>query len=211
MKKKVAMLTVAGALMSTVFVPFSDAQASENTQKTVANHSETIQSQIVSNESKAPFKAPIQPQIIESEAKSPFKDPGLSVNQNGTLMIQDGGQKVIVNDGGFNWQWLGSYDGDNVAWNAFDKHMSSALIAGLGGSIAGILVKNFAKGVAGYITSQLIGSIHKNANENVWFTVHKFYDYDAVNVYVKYRVWVYSSPSRERSSIIQFYEEIHRT
>ncbi|UIJ70207.1 hypothetical protein LW858_33705 (plasmid) [Bacillus cereus] len=89
--------------------------------------------------------------------------------------------------------------------------MSSALMAGLGESIAGIIVNTFAKGVAGYISSQLIASIHKNANENVWFTVHKFYDYDAVNVYVKYRVWVYSDPSKSRSSIVKFYEEIHRT
>ncbi|PGO56280.1 hypothetical protein CN980_31965 [Bacillus cereus] len=211
MKSKIATLTVTGALLSTVFVPFSDAQASENTKQTVANHSEAIQPQVISNESKAPYKEPIQPQIIESEVKSPFKDPGMSVNQNGTLMIQDGGQKVIVADGGFNWQWLGSYDGDNVAWSTFDKHMSSALMAGLGGSIAGIVVYNFAKGVAGYITGQLINTIHKNANEKIWYTVHKFYDYDAVNVYVKYRVWVYSDPSRSRGSIIKFYEEIHRT
>lgn len=89
--------------------------------------------------------------------------------------------------------------------------MSSALLAGLGGSIAGIIVNTFAKGVAGYITSQLIGSVHKNQNDKVWFTVHKFYDYDAVNVYVKYCVWIHSDPSRSRGSIIKYYEEIHRT
>lgn len=211
MRKQIAMLTVTGALLSTVLVPFSDVQASENPKKTVANHSEAIQPQFISNESKVPYKEPIQPQIIEGESKSPFKDPDMSMNQNGTLMIQDGGEKVIISEGTYNWRWLGSYDGDNVAWSTFDKHMSSALMAGLGGSIAGIIVNTFAKGVAGYITGQLINNIHKNANEKVWFTVHKFYDYDAVNVYVKYRVWVYSSPSRERSSIIKFYEEIHRT
>ncbi|EJR56883.1 hypothetical protein [Bacillus toyonensis] len=194
MKNKIAMLTVTGALLSTVLVPFSDAQAAENTPKTVANQVKKI-----------------EPQIISYEAKSPFKEPDMSANPNGTLMIQDGGQKVIVNDGGFNWRWLNSYEGDNVVWNQFDKHMSSALMAGLGGSIAGILVYNFAKGVAGYISAQLIASIHRNANDNVWYTVHKLYDYDAVNVYVKYRVWVYSDPSKSRGSLIKFYEEIHRT
>ncbi|WP_260869801.1 hypothetical protein [Bacillus thuringiensis] len=75
MRKQIAMLTVTGALFSTVLVPFSDVQASENTKKTVANHSEAIQPQFISNESKVPYKEPIQPQIIEGESKSPFKDP----------------------------------------------------------------------------------------------------------------------------------------
>ncbi|PEY35757.1 hypothetical protein CN354_15165 [Bacillus cereus] len=187
--KKITTLAVTAAILSTVIIPFSDVKAAENEVK-----KQEIQSNLQG----------ITPQL-------PSKAPVIKLTNTGNLAIQDGSQEIIVREDDYNrynWKYLDTQEGNNVSYNKFDQYMQGALVAGLGGSIAGFLVSGWAKGVAGYISGQIGLSIPKN--KNVWYTVQKFYDYDSVNVYIKYRVWVYSNSSKSRSSLIKFYEEIHK-
>ncbi|MGG0240670.1 hypothetical protein [Bacillus rhizoplanae] len=108
---------------------------------------------------------------------------------------------VYPTEGSFNWTFKGTSYGNNVFYNSSYSYLVGAVTAGLSGSILALITSKFASGVAGYI----LGSVSLPKPTNYWWTIKKWEDKDAYNVYVKYDIKIYSDSSR--SKLVDSYSE----
>lgn len=119
---------------------------------------------------------------------------------------KDSPQKVVINDGGYNWKYLTTYNGSNV----FSNTTTSWLLTAAGGGIAGWAGKAIGNAILSNIAGALVGkaSSDLNVGTNYYWTVKKYVDKDAYNVYVKYDIKIYSNSSRTK--LVKSYVQVHK-
>lgn len=191
MKKTVLVGSSLALLLGTGLAFNPTAHAAENEVKTAPKVSYNDN---VSKENRAIDISSLPQQNLDSlfqNGQAPF-NPITSTDQP---------NYVHPTEGTFNWKYVTTTYGDNIFYNASYNFMINAAIAGLGGSVIAKLTNGFAAGVAGYVTSNL--SIPKG--KSLWWTVQKWQDQDAYNVYVKYNVKIYSDSGRTK--LVDSYSE----
>ncbi|KXY65944.1 hypothetical protein, partial [Bacillus cereus] len=111
-----------------------------------------------------------------SEENAPLFKPSIPQVQTD----KDSLQRVVINDGSYNWRYLNTYYESNVFSNTATSWLITAASGGIAGSIIGKAASDLKVGT------------------NYWWTVKKYVDKDAYNVYVKYDIKIYSNSSRTK-------------
>lgn len=115
------------------------------------------------------------------------------------------GTYVVVPDGAvYTWSYVNTTYGNNVAYNNVSNFLANAFVAGLSATVLGKVSSTFFAGSAGYALGKL--SIPKGTN--YWYTVKKWIDQDAYNVYFKYEIKYYSNSTR--TNLLKTYTYVER-
>ncbi|AFQ13090.1 hypothetical protein OCD90_11005 [Bacillus pacificus] len=173
-------------LLSSGFAFSSTTQAAENKE---GNSPAVSYNQDVSKENRAIDISSLPQQDLDSL----FLNGQAPLNPI-TPKDSDQIQYVHPTAGTFNWKYVTTTYGNNVFYNASYRFMVNAAIAGLGAGIIAKIGNTFASGVAGYV----IGGLSLPKSKNYWWTVQKWKDQDAYNVYIKYNIKVYSDSGRTK-------------
>ncbi|MBJ7987333.1 hypothetical protein [Bacillus cereus] len=112
-----------------------------------------------------------------------------------------------IPDGGYNWHYVDTRYGNNVTYNTVDQILQQALVAGFAGSLTNMIPISFIKGVANLFAGKVILEIPRG--QNIWFKVEKYWDVDAYNSYIKYKVWIWSDSGRTK--LIKYYEQVQQS
>lgn len=150
--------------------------------------------------------------VIGATAFIPFSEVKAAENDvvqkvRTEIISDDKKETHPVPDGGFNWHYVDTRYGDNVTYNQVDHLLQQALIAGLAGTLTNMIPISFIKGVANLFAGKVILDIPKG--QNIWYKVEKYWDVDAYNSYIKYKVWIWSDS--EKNNLIKHYEEVHKS
>ncbi|MED0935806.1 hypothetical protein P4T37_03600 [Bacillus mobilis] len=137
-----------------------------------------------------------------SEENAPLFKPSIPQVQTD----KDSPQRVVINDGSYNWRYLNTYYESNVFSNTATSWLITAASGGIAGWAAKFFVKEVWRGVAGSIIGKAASDL--KVGTNYWWTVKKYVDKDAYNVYVKYDIKIYSNSSRTK--LVKSYIQVHK-
>lgn len=105
------------------------------------------------------------------------------------------GTNVVISDGAiFTWDYYGTTYGNNVFQSDATYFLTNAFIAGLSATVVGKVGSKFFAGSAGWAFGKL--SVPQSAHH--WYTVKKWKDEDAYNVYFRYEIKYYSDSARTK-------------
>lgn len=190
--KKIGIIGSSLALLLSTGLGFSSAAHAEENNNPITP--KISQNNEIAKENRAIAISSLSQQNFESFLRSgqvPFS----------SLAPIDEPNYVYPTEGTFNWTFKGTTYGDNVFYNESYSFLLGASVAGLSGSILGLITSKFKSGVAGYI----LGKISFPQPTNYWWTVKKWEDKDAYNVYVKYDIKLYSNSGRTK--LVDSYSE----
>lgn len=116
-----------------------------------------------------------------------------------------GGSYVVVpNSSVYTWSYVNTTYGNNVAYNNVSNFLANAFVAGLSATVLGKISSTFFAGSAGYA----LGKLGIPKGTNYWYTVKKWIDQDAYNVYFKYEIKYYSNSTR--TNLLKTYTYVER-
>ncbi|MGN7194899.1 hypothetical protein ACTHS9_12220 [Bacillus mycoides] len=119
---------------------------------------------------------------------------------------KDSPQRAVIADGSYNWRYLNTYYESNVFSNTGTSWLIAAVSGGISGWAAKIILKQVWSGVVGNLVGKASSDL--KVGTNYWWTVKKYVDKDAYNVYVKYDIKIYSNSSRTK--LVKSYVQVHK-
>lgn len=194
-----SLLVVSSPLVA-ISVPQSVSAAESNALKSAPNESVELQTEYNVNLSPEEdyeiftFVDPNEPKILEEK----FENFNVGVQNPLNLIIDKKDQNstnVVVPDGPvFTWEYVDTTYGNNVAYSKASTFLVNAFMAGLSATVLGKITSNFWAGSAGYA----LGTLTVPSGNYQWWTVKKWIDQDAYNIYFRYEIKFYSDSGRTK-------------